>query len=153
MTPETIRRAAAVAACKARFEGTELDYSARRDCIRLTAHAFRAMGKATPLLKGVDYRSEVAAARALKRLGFANLVEAMDATGLVRIAPAATWPADIVAGPSGRDGGPFRWSLSVVHEYAASRTLAFGPTPDGPIICGVGTPDLSHPDVIAWRLA
>uniref|UniRef100_UPI002613AB90 hypothetical protein n=1 Tax=uncultured Brevundimonas sp. TaxID=213418 RepID=UPI002613AB90 len=86
--------------------------------------------------------------RAMAEAGFADLVEAMDATNLVRVAPAMTWPGDILAGP-GRERGPFRFSLSVVHTHGAVRTLAFGP--DG--VCGVGTPDLSLDGFTAWRVA
>lgn len=141
-----VRRERALRACKARFEGKALDWRSR-DCVRLAAHAMRSLGVATPLLKGLSYRSELAAAKALRDLGYADLVEAMDATNLVRVAPAMTWPGDIVAGP-GRDSGPFRFSLSVVHSAGARRTLAFGP--DG--VCGVGSPDLTLPHV-AWRVA
>ena len=130
-----------------RFDGHAMDWR-RRDCVRLAAHSMRKLGVATPILKGVTWTSELTAAKAMAALGFADLAEAMDATNLVRVAPAMTWPGDIVA-CAGRDSGPFRISLTVVHEYGARRTLAFGP--DG--VCGVGSPDLSRGDVIAWRVA
>lgn len=148
---ESDRRNAVVRACMARFDGKPLDLAARRDCVRLGGHSMRLLGVSTPLLKGLDYRSEIGAARALKRLGFADLIEAMDGTGMARIPVAMTWPGDIVAGRS-RDDGPFRFALSVVHTPGAARTLAFGPTPEG-IVCGVGSPDLTHPDLVAWRIA
>lgn len=135
----------------ARFEGKTLRWGVA-DCVRLASHSAHNLGVAVPLLKGVRYRSELGAAKALKAMGFADLVEAVDAWGLVRIAPAMTWPGDIVAGRS-QESGPFRFALSIAHEPGAARTLAFGPTPDGRVICGVGSPDLSHPDVVAWRVA
>jgi len=151
MKPEVIRREAAVRACKARFEGRALVWGSA-DCVKLIACLMHKLGVAMPLLKGVRYRSELGAAKAMKALGFADLVEAVDALDLVRIAPSMAWPGDIIAG-RGAEDGPFRFALSVVHEYGAKRTLAFGPTPDGQVICGVGTPDLSHPDIVAWRVA
>ena len=151
MARETIRREAAVRACMARFDGKELRYGVA-DCVRLVGHSMHKLGVGAPLLKGVRYRSELGAAKALRGLGFADLAEAVDALGFVRIGAAMAWPGDIIAGPS-RESGPFRLALSVAHEYGAVRTLAFGPTPDGRVICGVGKPDLSHPDVIAWRVA
>ncbi len=119
------------------------------DCVRLAAHAMHKLNVPVPLLKGVRYRSELGAAKALNAAGFADLAEAMDAMGFARIAPAMAWPGDIVAGRS-RDDGPFRYALSVVHEYGAKRTIAFGPNG----FCGVGTPDLTNPDdVFAWRVS
>lgn len=151
MARESIRREAAVRACMARFDGKPMQWGVA-DCVRLCAHSMHKLGVSAPLMKGVRYRSELGAAKALKGLSFADLVEAVDALGFVRIAPSMTWPGDIIAGRS-REDGPFRFALSVVHEYGAARTLAFGPTPDGRVLCGVGKPDLSHPDIIAWRVA
>lgn len=147
MAPETIRREAAVRSCMERFYGKPLKWGVA-DCVKLTAHSMHRLGVSVPLLKGVQYRSELGAARALKAAGHDNLVDAMDALGLVRIAPAMTWPGDIVAGRS-REDGPFSFALSVVHEYGAARTLAFGSGG----ICGVGSPNLDHPDIVAWRVA
>lgn len=146
MTRASVRREAAVRACVARFEGKTLDWRAH-DCVRLVAHAMRRQGVATPLLKGLRWQSEIGAVKALRAAGFADLVEAMDATNLVRIGAAMSWPGDILAGP-GRPDGPFRFSLSVVHTHGARRTLAFGP--DG--VCGVGSPDLTQ-DHVVWRVA
>lgn len=147
MTPAIVRRGMAVEACLRRFDGKPLDLSARRDCLRLSAHAVRHAGVATPWLKGIDYRSEIGAARMLKEHGFADLVEAWDSLGFARIAPTMTWQADIVAGPGARDDGPFRYALSVVHTAGASRTIAFGA--DG--LCGVGKPDVTQV-IAAWRI-
>lgn len=147
MKREIVRREAAVRACLKRFAGKQMQPGVA-DCVKLAAHSMHKMGVAVPLLKGVRYRSELGAAKVLKDKGFADLAEAMDAMGFVRIAPAMAWPADIVAGRS-REDGPFSYALSVVHEYGAARTIAFGP--DGK--CSVGIPDLSHPDTVAWRVA
>lgn len=133
-------------ACYDRFNDKPLDLSARRDCVRLAAHAMRKMGVATPILKGLDYRSELGAAKALKQLGHADLVEAMDALGFVRIAPAMTWQADIVALPS-RDSGPFRYGLSVVHTAGAGRLI--GVLPNGRF--GAFAPEMKLVTA-AWRI-
>lgn len=98
MTPRdrNLKRAAAAQACVDRFAGR--DYAeGRRDCVHMAAHCLHRLGIATPQLKGVKYSSPTGAIRALKRAGFASLIEAVDAMGFARIAPAAAWPADLIA--------------------------------------------------------
>lgn len=145
MTSETDRRFAAVEACAARFEGRALEPGVC-DCVQLAAHDIRRMGRATPLLKGLRYRGERGSLRAFQKLGLTDLTEAMDQMGFVRIAPLMTWAADIVALPAPFEG-PFRASLSVVAEYGAGRTLAFGPD----MRCAIGVPD-PRKIIAAWRI-
>lgn len=91
------RRAAAVEACKVRFVGKSYDLSANRDCIKLAGHAAHKLGRRISLLKGLHYTTEAGALKAMRKLGFASLVDAADATGLVRIAPAMARPGDWIA--------------------------------------------------------
>lgn len=90
------RRRDAVEACIARFVGKPYDPGVR-DCIKLGSHNLHKMGRGVSLLKGVRYSTEAGGLKALRRLGFADLLEAVDATGLVRIAPASALAADLVA--------------------------------------------------------
>lgn len=83
-----------------------------RDCVRLAAFVLRAAGYPVSLVKAGSYSTLRGARRALTRAGFATLAEAVDAQGLTRIAPAARWPADIIAMPAEADD-PFGCSLAV----------------------------------------
>lgn len=91
-----IRRREAVEATVQRFVGKAYAPGVH-DCARLAAFALRQMGHKVPLLKGAQYRTEAGGLKALRRLGFSDLAEAVDALGLVRIAPASALPGDIVA--------------------------------------------------------
>ncbi len=81
-----------------RFVGRPLDF-AQYDCVRQARYALHLRKHATGLLKGVTWRSETGAYRAMKKLGFSSLVEGMDATGLLVIPFSMVRPADIVALP------------------------------------------------------
>lgn len=89
-------RVAVANACLAQFEGREHEYG-KADCLRLAASCLKRMGHQVPLSKIGFYKTEIGALRALKRMGFTNMIEAMDAQGFPRIAPSKAWPADIVA--------------------------------------------------------
>jgi hypothetical protein len=91
-----IRRIEAVEATIARFQGKPLKYG-RDDCVRMSAFVLRKLGVKTPLLKAGTYSSEISARRAMKKMGFATLPEAVDAVGLPQIAPALALPGDILA--------------------------------------------------------
>ncbi len=96
---DLLRRKAAADACVRRFAGKPLRWG-QTDCVKLAALAMRKQGVTVPLLRGVRYSSEATALRRLRELGFDCLSAAMDATGLVRIAPARALPGDIVGLPS-----------------------------------------------------
>lgn len=68
-----------------------------RDCVKLAGHAMHKMGRRVSLTKGVRYTTEKGALKALLKAGFRNLMDAVDATGMARIAPAAALPGDIMA--------------------------------------------------------
>lgn len=98
------RRRDAAAACRARFH--EKPYvPGKRDCPLLAAHALRQQGVKVPFLKGLHWKTEAEGLRALKALGFADLLEAMDGLGLPRIAPAMALIGDIVALPTSHQLG------------------------------------------------
>jgi len=115
-----LRRQRAVDACLKRFNGQPLLWG-REDCVKLAALALRKQGVAVPLLKGVRYSSAATALRRLKALGHDDLVAAMDATGLARIAPAQAWPGDIVALPTDDE----RWGCALTVAVNNGRVLGF----------------------------
>lgn len=90
------RRAAATEACKVRFVGKPYDPGVR-DCIKLAGHSAHKLGRRISLLKGLRYSTEAGGLRAMRKLGFSSLIEAADATGLPRIAPAMARPGDWIA--------------------------------------------------------
>lgn len=111
MTPEIIKRQRAAQACVDRFNG--LPYKpGQRDCARLFKLALNKMGRKVDRLKGVTYTTEAGAYKQLKKQGFDDLVAAVDALGLTRIAPAMALPADIIAIPA-EEGDPFKVGLGV----------------------------------------
>lgn len=98
------RRRDAAEACRKRFH--EKPYQPGvRDCPILAAHALRQQGVKVPYLKGLRWKSEAEGLRALKALGFADLLEAMDGLGLPRIAPAMALIGDVVALPTSHQLG------------------------------------------------
>lgn len=99
-----IRRVAAVEATMARFGGLPLTYG-RDDCIRMIAFALKQQGQRVSLLAGGPYSSALGAAKALKKLGHNSIVDAVDAHGLPRIAPAMCLPGDVLALPAEAFGG------------------------------------------------
>ncbi|OLF81284.1 hypothetical protein AWH62_01000 [Maricaulis sp. W15] len=82
----------------------------RHDCAKLIGFTLHQLGVGLPLMKGVRYRSEAGAIRALRRLDLPGLAEGVDQAGLTRIAPARAWLADIVALPAPE---PFGASLMI----------------------------------------
>ncbi|MFT6460703.1 MAG: hypothetical protein ACJA0Y_000192 [Maricaulis maris] len=137
-------RQRAVDACLKRFAGQALRWG-RTDCVKLTALALRKQGVSVPQLKGLRYRSALGAAKALEATGHDNLLAAMDATGLARIAPAAAWPGDIVGLPS--DDDRFDVALTVCVSPGSTRLLSldgagrFGVIKPSSLFCG------------AWRVS
>jgi hypothetical protein len=132
-----LKRAAAVQACMDRFAGKP--YSAgSRDCAKLAAHALHKMGRSCRLLSDARHTTEQGALLYVRRKGFENLVELMDATGLPRIAPASALPGDIIGLESG-------------DAFGCSLTVALG---DGLVLGfkdGVCQPVQPHAFVAAWR--
>ena len=106
-----IRRQQAAQATIDRFVGKTYR-PGTRDCIKLAAFVLRQRGYKLPLLKGLKWSSEAEALRALRRTGFATLVDAVDALELPQIAPAAalpwvvgTWATALLGGGLGLFGG------------------------------------------------
>lgn len=98
MTP-ALRRAKAAQACMDRFAGKPLQLG-KRDCARLGEHLLHQLGDRPSFLKGVRWDSETGAVRALARLGFRDLDDAVDAHGLPRIGWASALVGDLISLPS-----------------------------------------------------
>ncbi len=90
------RRMKAAEATRHRFQGLPYE-PGKRDCPRMGLHLLHGLGIKAPFAKGLKWRNEAEGLRALKALGFANLIEAIDSLGFARIAPARALPADLVA--------------------------------------------------------
>jgi hypothetical protein len=114
-----VARVAIAQAAVDNFRGLPFQWGAN-DCARLAAFVIRAAGYSPNLAQFGDYRSDLAARRALKRRGLKSVVGWIDSVaGLVRITPAATLPGDLIAFP-----GVGGWEgLAVV--LGNGRVLAF----------------------------
>jgi len=135
-----IRRQQAAQAAVNRFKGEPLIFG-KNDCVRMAALVLRKMGRRPQLGKAGSYSSAIGAAHALKRAGYDNLAEALDALGLQRIPPAAALVADLVMLPA---DGPFGGALTVA--VGNGRVLGYHEAVD--------TAEILHPVafVSAWRL-
>lgn len=99
MTPMK-RRAVAAQACIDRFSGKSYDPAAHRDCAHMVRHALHKLGRRVGQGKLPHYTTEAGGIKAVRKMGFANLIEVLDSFGLERIPPAAALAGDIVALPS-----------------------------------------------------
>ena len=113
------------------------------DCVRLLAHVVRQVGRPDPS-EGLTWRTAAAAFRTLKRLGHADLSEAVEArVGLTRIPLAWHLPADLVFYPSECGMG----ALGVA--VGQGRALAFAALDGAPARAFAGG---ISPALFAWRL-
>lgn len=137
-----LKRQAATQACMDRFAFKPVKPGVR-DCAKPAAHAMHKMGHSAALLNGSRHTTWAGALKYIRGLGFKDLVELMDATGLVRIPPAAALPADIIAMPS-ENGDGFGCSLAVALDNG--RVLGLNP------LSGLIEPMVPHLFVCAWRV-
>lgn len=92
--PALVARVAAAQATIDAFHHKMFEWG-KYDCCRLAAHLLKGMGHRPNLTRFGYYRSELAATKALKRLGFDDTVDVVDALGFQRIPPASALPADL----------------------------------------------------------
>ncbi|WP_293826014.1 hypothetical protein [uncultured Brevundimonas sp.] len=110
------RRAEAAQACRDRFVGKTYDPRHNRDCIKLAGHAAHKMGRRVSLTKGLRYSTEAGGLKAMKKLGFKSLLDAVDAAlPDSRIPPAMARPGDIIA-LKADDAGAFGCALTVAFD-------------------------------------
>lgn len=139
MTNPMVRRVDAVQATIDRFRDKPLKLGTD-DCVRMAAFALRKQGVKASLLKAGSYSSETGARRAMKRLGYETLADALDALGLPRIAPAACLPGDILS-LRAADGDDLALAVAVGNGRALGFWEAAG-------VCTVFQPLAYH---AAWR--
>jgi hypothetical protein len=120
ISPILARRDAAQAAIDA-FLGQPFAWG-KADCVRLAATVLAHHGRATDLNRAGKWHSALTARRALKRLGYAGLGEAVDGQGLPRIGHAFHLVGDLVGLPA-TEG----WDLSLGVAVGNGRVLAFNP--------------------------
>lgn len=137
-----LKRAAATRACMERFAGKPMDWTARH-CGKLAAHAMHKMGRKATLLTACRSTTAAGAIKYIRKAGFVDLVDLMDATGLQRIPPAAALPGDII-GLASEPGDGFGCSLTVALDNG--RVLGCNPG------TGVIEPMIPHIFVAAWRV-
>lgn len=110
------RRAAAAKACHDRFVGKAYDPKANRDCIKLAGHSAHKLGRRVSLTKGLRYSTEAGGLRAMRKLGFKSLIEAVDEAFPGRqIPPAMARPGDIIALKT-EDANAFGCALAVAFD-------------------------------------
>lgn len=146
MIQPTTRRERAAKACRQRFH--EKPYKpGTRDCPTLALHNLRQVGVKVPWAKGLKWRNEAEGLRALKALGFSNLIEAVDSLGLPRIPPARALAADLIALPTDHQIG----SLAVC--MGNGNLLAFtAQSPNAEILTGVTDFVKDEQGYCAWRV-
>ena len=115
----TVSPARAAQSCIDRFSGKTYE-PGKRDCAILAAHLLHQYGIKVPAMKGRKYRTEAGAIRAMREAGYANLIEAIDALGVERIAPAAARTGDLVGMPC---DGP--WGCALTVAVGNGRLLGF----------------------------
>jgi len=137
MTPMK-KRATAAQACIDRFRGRAYE-PGKADCVQLARHCLHHLGRRVGQGKLPAYSTEIGGLRALKRLGFGSLVEALDGFGLERIAPASALPGDLIALPTEHPLG----ALAVA--VGNGRVIGFLEGEKGAVIMQ------PHAFVAAWR--
>lgn len=135
------RRRDAVEACQALIVGKPYK-PGTRDCLKLLLKAVRSMGGSTTVAKGAKYSTEAGALRELKKRGFDDLPSAIDAAGLVRIAPSAALPADILGLRTAESAFGIAVAVYAGNGKAVTFTEGFGVTGK-----------LMETPVMAWRNA
>lgn len=144
---DRIRRAAAADACFKRFHGKTYE-PGKRDCVKLATHAMIKMGHGSGLMKGLTYATEAQGYRLLRKAGFNTLVDALDARGFPRIAPAMARQGDIIAMET-EGGNPFGAALTVAMPDQTILGFSGG-------ICSTWRPVSFMTDAdgapLAWRL-
>ena len=109
--PEMLRRVVAAQATLDHFKGKPFSIGTR-DCVCLVAFHLRKLGYKIKLPPAGSYRSWRTGSKALRERGYATLPDALDALGLMRIAPAAALVGDIIQMPADHEIGALTVALS-----------------------------------------
>ena len=134
-------RANAAQACIDRFSGRALSWG-KVDCAQVVLHNLRQLGISTAAWKGLDYKSEIGAAKALRARGFDGLIPAMDAlSDVFECAPSMAAAGDVVGMETDGD----LWDCALVVRVSPKHVIGLA---DG-IVTAMKV-DLSRA-VKAWR--
>ena len=138
---DLMTRVAAVEATRARFAGRPFDWG-RVDCARVAVSHVRRLGRRTRNIgKAGSYDSALGAKRAMARMGYANLAEALDGQGLKRIPAASALVGDLIVVP-GTD------SFDAIGVWCGNNAaLMFAEGAEGLV-----TLILNQPPQVAWRV-
>lgn len=111
MSDIMVRRVAAAQATVDEFLGKPFQWG-RSDCARMIAAHLRRLGYKVQVPSKGSYATPKSALKALRARGFESMMDAIDAVGLDRIAPAEAVAGDIVCGASGDPFGALGVKLS-----------------------------------------
>jgi len=120
------------------------------DCARLAAAMLSELGWRPGLARAGFYKGALGAAKAFRKLGFADAADWMDDVGMIRIPPAAALPGDILGFRHADQ--PLGVGLAVA--VGNGRALAFMDNGDGlGPTCHIFPPVMTVEDVdyLAWR--
>ncbi len=141
MRHPSLIRAQAAQACVDRFNGRALNWG-KVDCAQIVLHNLRKLGISTTAWKGLDYKSEIGAAKVLRARGFDGLCPGMDAfEGLFRIAPAMASMGDVI----GLEAAGGLWDCALAVRVSPQHVLGLH---EG-VVMALEV-DLTHA-VAAWR--
>ncbi|MGV3481488.1 MAG: DUF6950 family protein [Sphingobium sp.] len=130
------RRKKATQATMDRFAGKAFAFGSV-DCAKMAAFHLKQLGVKVRLSRAGQYGSAAGAAGALRRLGFATLVEAVDGTCRRLPSPAYAMIGDLVSFPSDHAIG----ALGIV--LGNGNMLAFHEDHDGPVVMTMGRIDIA----------
>jgi hypothetical protein len=117
------------------------------DCGQMVGSHLESMGVSTPLAQAGNYKSELGAKRAMKRLGASSMEDFLDKLGFERIAPAAAITGDVVGFPGGKDED-HAWTALGVH-VGTDKILGFAAAEGEDAIARVGPVEVA---TVAWRV-
>lgn len=140
-----VKRVAAAQATIDAFNGRLFRWGSH-DCGRLVAHTLRGLGVNPKLTRFGRYTSALGATRAIRKLGFADMAEVIDAFAFPRIAPAQMLPGDI----AGYRHPTQEMSVSLVIAVGGARVLGFM---EEDLTCHIFAPTygVEGADYLAWR--
>lgn len=140
--PVLVRRVRIANAVRLRYFGQPLTHDGC-DCRAMLREAAQLADRNLPLLRNARFTTLEGGRKWMKRHQLSSLVEAIDRTGLTRIAPARLLPADFIALPAPENdllGGALAMWLG------DGQALGWG---EGEALAGIMEP---HTILAAWRL-
>jgi hypothetical protein len=140
-----LEKVAAAQATLADFNGRPLAWGTCDCAVLIVSHLTR-FGRVIDLSPGGQYRTANGAVRAVRRAGYRDLGEAVDAQGLEQIAPAQAMASDILGWTTEN-----RSTLALSIALGNGRILGFH---NETLICCVQAAEFDRPGLtcLAWRV-